>query len=312
MKNKGTVLGITAYVLWGLITLYWKLITGVSPLAIMCYRIIWSFVFMLGFIGLSGRWQQFVSELKRIWQNKKFAGMIILAAILISINWFTFIFTVSAGHVMEASLGYYINPLVNVLLATVFERTVESVGDDCLWFGSCWSDHAFGANWCDPLCFTDHGFFIQHVWSHQKHIPISSATGLTVETFVILPAALIYIFRFFFCWIDGLSIIYQSFTYWCRRRDCHPIVAVCGSNEKRFLHHIRLYPVCKSDDHAITSCFLVSRILFFGAVHRVWIYLVRYRSIHVWHFRCSMETPARPKQQLMNNSVKTIFGNELS
>lgn len=69
-----------------------------------------------------------------------------------------FIFTVSAGHVMEASLGYYINPLVNVLLATVFERTVESVGDDCLWFGSCWSDHAFGANWCDPLCFTDHGF----------------------------------------------------------------------------------------------------------------------------------------------------------
>ena len=66
-----------------------KLITGVSPLAIMCYRIIWSFVFMLGFIGLSGRWQQFVSELKRIWQNKKFAGMIILAAILISINWFT-------------------------------------------------------------------------------------------------------------------------------------------------------------------------------------------------------------------------------
>ena len=91
MKNKGTVLGITAYVLWGLITLYWKLITGVSPLAIMCYRIIWSFVFMLGFIGLSGRWQQFVSELKRIWQNKKFAGMIILAAILISINWFTFI-----------------------------------------------------------------------------------------------------------------------------------------------------------------------------------------------------------------------------
>ena len=57
MKNKGTVLGITAYVLWGLITLYWKLITGVSPLAIMCYRIIWSFVFMLGFIRLSGRWQ---------------------------------------------------------------------------------------------------------------------------------------------------------------------------------------------------------------------------------------------------------------
>ena len=76
---------------------------------------------MLGFIGLSGRWQQFVSELKRIWQNKKVCRNDYFGGDLdFQFNWFTFIFTVSAGHVMEASLGYYINPLVNVLLATVF------------------------------------------------------------------------------------------------------------------------------------------------------------------------------------------------
>ena len=96
---------------------------------------------------------------------------------------------------MEASLGYYINPLVNVLLATVFERTVESVGDDCLWFGSCWSDHAFGANWCDPLCFTDHGFSFSTYGLIKTHTN-QFCNGLTVETFVILPAALIYILGF--------------------------------------------------------------------------------------------------------------------
>lgn len=197
MKNKGTVLGITAYVLWGLITLYWKLITGVSPLAIMCYRIIWSFVFMLGFIGLSGRWQQFVSELKRIWQNKKFAGMIILAAILISINWFTFIFTVSAGHVMEASLGYYINPLVNVLLATVFlkERLSRSGMIACglAAVGVIMLSVQTGAI---PYASLIMAFSFSTYGLIKKHIPISSATGLTVETFVILPAALIYILGF--------------------------------------------------------------------------------------------------------------------
>lgn len=120
MKNKGVYFGLSAYVLWGLVTLYWKIIVGVSPLATMCYRIVWSFVFMVLFIVLSGKKTQFLQEARLLWKNKAFAGLIVLASVLISINWFTFIFAVSAGHVMQASLGYYINPLVNVLLATVF------------------------------------------------------------------------------------------------------------------------------------------------------------------------------------------------
>jgi chloramphenicol-sensitive protein RarD len=195
--KKGTVLGITAYVLWGLLTLYWKLITGVEPLAIMCYRIIWSFVFMLGFIGVSGKWQQFISELKRIWQQKKYAGMIILAAILISINWFTFIFTVNAGRIMEASLGYYINPLVNVLLATVFlkERLSRSGFIACVLaaIGVILLSIQTGAI---PYASLIMAFSFGTYGLIKKHIPISSATGLTVETFVILPAALIYIIGF--------------------------------------------------------------------------------------------------------------------
>ena len=75
--------------------------------------------FMVLFIVLSGKKTQFYKK-RVLWKNKAFAGLIVLASVLISINWFTFIFAVSVGHVMQASLGYYINPLVNVLLATVF------------------------------------------------------------------------------------------------------------------------------------------------------------------------------------------------
>ena len=171
MKNKGVYFGLSAYVLWGLVTLYWKIIVGVSPLATMCYRIVWSFVFMVLFIVLSGKKTQFLQEARLLWKNKAFAGLIVLASVLISINWFTFIFAVSAGHVMQASLGYYINPLVNVLLATVFlkERLSRTGMLACL---------------------------LASIGVIKKRIPISSVTGLTIETMVIFPFALVYILGF--------------------------------------------------------------------------------------------------------------------
>lgn len=118
-QKKGLLLGVTAYILWGIIPLYWKLLPTVDPLDILCYRIIWSFVFMVSYIWLTGRKEPFMVEVKKIYKNKKQLIAIIAASLLISINWFTFIYTVSQGHVTEASLGYYMNPLVNVLLATI-------------------------------------------------------------------------------------------------------------------------------------------------------------------------------------------------
>ncbi len=197
MKNKGIYYGLSAYVLWGLITLYWKMIVGVSPLATMCYRILWSFIFMILFILVSGKWTQFIQELKLLWKNKAFAGLIALASVLISINWFTFIFAVSAGHVMQASLGYYINPLVNVLLATLFlkERLSRSGLIACLLASigvimlSIQTGSVPYASLIMAFSFSTYGLI-------KRRIPISSVTGLTVETGIILPFALIYIFAF--------------------------------------------------------------------------------------------------------------------
>jgi chloramphenicol-sensitive protein RarD len=194
MKNKGIVFGIGAYVFWGFITLYWKLLTDVSPLATMCYRIIWSFIFMIAFLALSGNWSQFVKELKRLWENKKYLFLMILAALLISINWFTFIFTVSEGHVMEASLGYYINPLVNVFLATLVLKEQLSrsgkIACSLVVIGVVLLAIQTGkvpySSLIMAFSFSIYGLI-------KKRIPISSMTGLTVETFVMLPFSLVYI-----------------------------------------------------------------------------------------------------------------------
>ena len=197
MKNKGVYFGLSAYVLWGLVTLYWKIIVGVSPLATMCYRIVWSFVFMVLFIVLSGKKTQFLQEARLLWKNKAFAGLIVLASVLISINWFTFIFAVSAGHVMQASLGYYINPLVNVLLATVFlkERLSRTGMLACLLASigvillSIQTGTIPYASLIMAFSFSTYGLI-------KKRIPISSVTGLTIETMVIFPFALVYILGF--------------------------------------------------------------------------------------------------------------------
>ena len=194
MKNKGTLLGIGAYVLWGLITLYWKLIQGVSPLETICYRIIWSFVFMILFLFISGKWSSFIEELKELLKNKKQTFLIVLAAILISINWFTFIYSVSIGRVTEASLGYYINPLVNVLLATLFlkEKLSRSGKIACVLVVigvlllSIQTGRIPYPSLIMAFSFSLYGLI-------KKRIPISSTTGLTVETFIIFPFALLYI-----------------------------------------------------------------------------------------------------------------------
>ncbi len=80
------------------------------------HRMVWSFLFLLPLLWLLKRWSNFAAVLK----NKRIFGMLVVTTVLVSINWFTFIWAVNNGRILQTSLGYYINPLVNVLLATLF------------------------------------------------------------------------------------------------------------------------------------------------------------------------------------------------
>ena len=109
--RRGLAAGVGAYVLWGLFPLYWPLLEPAAPVEILAHRIVWSLVFLLVVLGATAGFA-WVRRLER-----RQVVLLGLAALLITVNWGTFIYGVNSGHVVETSLGYFINPLVTVALA---------------------------------------------------------------------------------------------------------------------------------------------------------------------------------------------------
>ncbi len=114
--KRGVLAGIGAYTLWGLFPIYWRLLEQVPAIEILAHRIIWSFGFVVLILVVRSDWRW----TKDVLHNRRTLLIYTLAAILLSINWFTYIWAVNAGYVVEASLGYFINPLVNFMLGVIF------------------------------------------------------------------------------------------------------------------------------------------------------------------------------------------------
>ncbi len=118
-QKKGIIYAASAYMMWGILPLYWKLIDDVPAEEILAHRIVWAFVFMLFILFISKRFGQFKNEFVQLFKRPKLFMSLTIASILISGNWFVYIWAVNHNHVIEASLGYYINPLVSILLGTL-------------------------------------------------------------------------------------------------------------------------------------------------------------------------------------------------
>jgi chloramphenicol-sensitive protein RarD len=114
--REGLAAAVGAYVLWGLFPLYWPLLEPARPVEILAHRIVWSLVFLVAVLAVTSgfAWVRTLGR-RRAW-------LLFAAAIVITANWGTFIYAVNSGHVVESSLGYFINPLVTVALAVVVEH----------------------------------------------------------------------------------------------------------------------------------------------------------------------------------------------
>ncbi|WP_257349964.1 EamA family transporter RarD [Pseudalkalibacillus decolorationis] len=190
----GVAAGAGAYMLWGFLPLYWKLVDHVPPGEVLAHRIIWSFAFMVLILFLMKRMKKFVRELKEITSNRKKLIGIIFASLFISLNWFAYIWAVNNDHVVEASLGYYINPLVSVLLGIIvlkerlsfwqlisFLLAMVGVLNLTLHFGSFpWVAFSLA------LSFGFYGLL-------KKLVKLGALTGIAIETMLITPVALIYV-----------------------------------------------------------------------------------------------------------------------
>ena len=115
--RRGYLYGVAAYLCWGLFPLYWKLLRPSTPVEILAHRIVWSFLLVLVVVLVTRGWRR-INGMTR----PRTLGLITLAAMLIAVNWGTYIYGVNSDRVVETSLGYFINPLVTVLLGVLVLR----------------------------------------------------------------------------------------------------------------------------------------------------------------------------------------------
>ena len=112
MKNRGPLLVLFCYFLFGILPIYWKLFVTMDPYFILANRVVWSLLFAVLMLLLLHQWDRF----RAVFRDKKLALTLCGCGALLVVNWGTYIVAVNTGHVIEASLAYYLNPLMNVLL----------------------------------------------------------------------------------------------------------------------------------------------------------------------------------------------------
>jgi chloramphenicol-sensitive protein RarD len=114
-RRSGVASGLAAYGMWGLFPLYFPLLEPAGGLEIVAHRVLWSLVFIAGLLTVVRRW----SLVRAVFADRRAMLVLLGAALLIAVNWLVFVYAVNSGHVVETSLGYFINPLVSVLLGVV-------------------------------------------------------------------------------------------------------------------------------------------------------------------------------------------------
>ncbi|MFD1064593.1 EamA family transporter RarD [Oceanobacillus locisalsi] len=192
--KQGAVITFLAYLLWGIFPIYWKFLEHVPAGEVLAHRIVWSLVFMVFLVLVTGNWRHLMETVQELKKDKKKTIAIVTASIVISINWFLFIFSVQHGHVLQASLGYYINPLISILLA-VFVLKEKTTKGQVLSFilagiGVLYLTLSYGVfPWISLLLALTFGFY----GLIKKTVNLHAMYGLTIETLVVAPIALLYL-----------------------------------------------------------------------------------------------------------------------
>ncbi|ASL95246.1 TPA: EamA family transporter RarD [Serratia marcescens] len=191
--RQGIFFALAAYFMWGIAPAYFKLIQQVSADEILTHRIIWSFFFMLALITLGRNWP----KVRAACQNRKRLLLLAVTALLIGGNWLLFIWAVNNHHMLEASLGYFINPLVNVLLGMLFLgerfRRMQWVAVALAFTGVLVQLWQFGSL---PIIGLGLAFSFAFYGLLRKKIAIDAQTGMLIETLWLLPVAATYLFLF--------------------------------------------------------------------------------------------------------------------
>jgi chloramphenicol-sensitive protein RarD len=188
--NKGILKGIAAYIMWGFFPIYWKMLHQVPALQVIGNRIVWSFLLLAGVVLFTHQW----TALRAAAASPRIIGIYSIAAVLVTINWMFYVWGVNSGFIVETSLGYFINPLVSVLLGVLFLherlRTSQWIPIGIAAVGVAYLTAVYGRlPWISLTLALSFGFY----GLVKKLAPLGSLHGLTLETGIVFPVALLYL-----------------------------------------------------------------------------------------------------------------------
>lgn len=192
--KRGILFAFAAYFLWGVLPIYWDLIHGFGAFEILAYRIVFSMIFMVLMVIISNKTKSFLNNVNQLIKQPIQLIAIIAAGYVITINWGTFIWAVTNGHVLQSSLGYYINPLISILLAFIFLKErfnkFEWIAIILAFIGVLYMTFEIGEF---PYVSLLLAFSFGLYGLIKKLVPIDAISSITIECIVTAPAGIIYL-----------------------------------------------------------------------------------------------------------------------
>jgi chloramphenicol-sensitive protein RarD len=188
--RSGVAYGLAAYLVWGFFPLYFKALAGVSSLEILAHRIFWSVLSLIILLSVLRRWQ----GVRQAFAAPRILLTLSTTSLLIAINWLVFIYAVSAGKVLESSLGYFINPLISALLGVLFlDEKLSSAQRASFLFAAAgvilFTIQHGEFPWIALILALSFGLY----GLLRKQAPVDALAGLTVETLLLFPVVIIYL-----------------------------------------------------------------------------------------------------------------------
>ncbi|MDO6839361.1 EamA family transporter RarD [Paraglaciecola chathamensis] len=187
--KSGVLFAIAAYTMWGIAPMYFKLIGQVPAMEILMHRIIWSVLVLVLLVAVTGK----INKVKQAILNPKVMQILLISGLLLAANWFIFIWAINNNHLLDASLGYYINPLLNVFLGRLFLgerlRRMQKVAVGLALSGVAYFIVSYGQlPWVALALAGTFGIY----GLLRKQVAVDSLPGLLIESVFLLPPAVVY------------------------------------------------------------------------------------------------------------------------
>ena len=188
-KRKGTISVTITYICWGLLTVYWNLLAEVNSAYVLAQRVVWSMIFMFGHLTVTGR----MGDIRKIFHDKKIVFCCMVSGVLVCINWGVYIFAINSGHVLDASLGYFLEPIfVTGIGVFFFHERMSRLEQMTALFSLIGVGYLIGVYRMVPVMAMVIGLSFAFYGAVKKSVHLDAGLSLFAETLFVTPIALLF------------------------------------------------------------------------------------------------------------------------